>query len=239
MLLVEHDQAERLDRREHGRARPHADARLAAAQAPPLLVALAGRQARVHDGDRVSEALEEAGDDLRRERDLGHHHDRPAPLLQDGSGRTQVDLGLARAGHAVQQAMCRATLRKRRQQRLQRGLLGGGELGQAKAARAHRQMLGAFGRTAFASGEASRCAGGQYERQRAREGGAVLRGDPLGERDEIDGHAELQCTQGREQALVGDLAVLGEARDDPEHLAAPERHDEHRADADALAQLRR
>ena len=41
MLLVDHDEAEVGDRREHGRARADRDPRLARAQAPPLVVALA------------------------------------------------------------------------------------------------------------------------------------------------------------------------------------------------------
>ena len=47
MLLVDHDQPEVVERREHGRARADAHARLAAAQPPPLVVALALRQPRV------------------------------------------------------------------------------------------------------------------------------------------------------------------------------------------------
>ena len=39
----------------------------------------ADRQARVQDGDGVAEALDEAPDDLRRERDLGDQHDRALP----------------------------------------------------------------------------------------------------------------------------------------------------------------
>ena len=43
VLLVDDDQPEVVERREHGRARADADARLAAAHPPPLVVALALR----------------------------------------------------------------------------------------------------------------------------------------------------------------------------------------------------
>ena len=103
VLLVDHDQAEVVERSEHRRARADADARLAAAHAPPLVVALARGELRVHDRHGVAEALDEAARGLRRERDLGHEHDRRAAALQRRGHRAQVDLGLAAAGHAVQQ----------------------------------------------------------------------------------------------------------------------------------------
>ena len=87
VLLVEDDQPEPLDRREDGRARPDADARLAAAQARPLVVALAGRELGVQDGDGVAEAVGEARDDLRRQADLGHEHDHAATALAARSRR--------------------------------------------------------------------------------------------------------------------------------------------------------
>ncbi len=107
MLLVDDDQPEVVERREHRRARPDAHARLAAAHAPPLVVALARREPRVHDRHRVAEALDEAAGRLRRERDLGHEHDRRAAALERGRHRAQVDLGLAAAGDAVRAAAAR------------------------------------------------------------------------------------------------------------------------------------
>ena len=107
VLLVDDDQPEILDRREHGRARADADPRLALAQAPPLLVALGRAQLRVQHRDGVAEAFDEAPDDLRGQRDLRHEHDRAASLLQRGRGGAQVDLGLAGAGDAVQQPPAR------------------------------------------------------------------------------------------------------------------------------------
>ena len=66
VLLVDHDQAEVGERREDGGARAHADARLAAAQPEPFIVALALSEAGVEDRHRVPEALLEAGGGLGR-----------------------------------------------------------------------------------------------------------------------------------------------------------------------------
>ena len=40
---------------------------------------------------------------LRRERDLRHHHERLAATRQHAIDELQIDLGLAAAGHAVEQ----------------------------------------------------------------------------------------------------------------------------------------
>ena len=108
VLLVDHDQAEVADRREDRRARADRDPRLAGAQAAPLVVALALAERRVQQRDRVAEARLEAPDGLRRERDLGHEHDHALAALERRGGRAQVDLGLARAGDAVQQVRAAA-----------------------------------------------------------------------------------------------------------------------------------
>ena len=125
MLLVDDDQAEVGDRGEDGRARADADARLAAAQPPPLVVALAVGEGRVEDRDAVAEAGPEAGDRLRREADLGDEDDRPAPSGQRRLDRGEVDLGLAGAGDAVQELLARGARRA-----VERGddLLDGGPL---------------------------------------------------------------------------------------------------------------
>ena len=103
VLLVDDDQAKVAHRREHGRAGPDTDARLAAAQALPFVVALAHAERRVQHRHHVAKARLKSPQDLRRERDLGDQHDRRAAPLQGILDRVQVDLGLARAGHAVQQ----------------------------------------------------------------------------------------------------------------------------------------
>ena len=103
MLLVDHHQPEVGDGGEHGRARPDGDPRLAGAQPPPLVVALAFAERGVQQRHGVAEARLEARDGLRRERDLRHEHDHAAPALERVRAGAQVDLGLAGAGDAVQQ----------------------------------------------------------------------------------------------------------------------------------------
>ena len=124
VLLVDDDQAEVGQRREDRRAGPHADPRRTAAQAHPLVVALAVGELGVQDGDGVAEARDEARHDLRGQRDLGDEHEHRPPLLERRARGVQVDLGLARAGHALQQQQ-RAGLG--RGDRLQRGGLVGGQ----------------------------------------------------------------------------------------------------------------
>ena len=99
--------AEVADRREDRRARPDADARLAAAQAQPLVAALAWRQRRVQDRDAVTEAGPEPRHRLRGEADLGDEDDRPPPPRQRRLDRGEVDLGLARPGDPVQEQLTR------------------------------------------------------------------------------------------------------------------------------------
>ena len=128
MLLVDDDEPDVGDRREDRRARADADLRLAGAQPVPLVAALPGRELGVQDGDGVPEAVDEARDDLRRQRDLGHEHDRAAPLGERRGGGLQVDLRLARAGDAVQQQARRIARRDRRLDLGEGDRLVGGQL---------------------------------------------------------------------------------------------------------------
>src|SRR6201995_332368 len=82
-------------------------------------------------GKRLPEAGGEPGDRLRREADLGDEDDRPAPALERRLDRRQVDLGLARAGDAVEELLTgRVGLAvERRDQGVDRGLLLGQEPG--------------------------------------------------------------------------------------------------------------
>ncbi len=107
VLLVDHDQAEVADGSEDGRARPDADARLAAAQPPPLVVALARGEGRVEHREAIAQPRPKAGHRLRGEADLRHQDDRPPAAGESGLDRSQVDLGLAGAGDAVQEQLPR------------------------------------------------------------------------------------------------------------------------------------
>ena len=103
VLLVDDDQADVGNRREHRRARPDAHPRLAANEPLPFRRALRAGDPRVHDGDDVAEPRLEPLERLRRQRDLRHEHDCAASCGERVGDRVQVHLGLAGAGHAVQQ----------------------------------------------------------------------------------------------------------------------------------------
>ena len=124
MLFVDDDQADVLERREHRRARADDDVHVAAADALPLIVPLAVREAAVLDGDAVAEALAEERRDDRRERDLRHEHEHAPARVADARREPQVDLGLAAAGDAVQQRHLELPARRRSaQSRVERGVL--------------------------------------------------------------------------------------------------------------------
>ena len=81
--------------------------------------------------DGVAEARLEARDGLRRQRDLGHQHDHAPPALERPLRGPQVDLGLARAGDAVQEVLAarldrRAAPPPARRSARPRGRRGGG-----------------------------------------------------------------------------------------------------------------
>src|SRR5262249_61157908 len=59
VLLVDDDQPEALDRREHGRARADHHVDLAAADSLPLIVSLAVAESAVLDGDALGERVAE------------------------------------------------------------------------------------------------------------------------------------------------------------------------------------
>ena len=136
VLLVDHDQAELAQRREDGRAGTDADAGLAASQSPPLVVALARGESRVQDGEAIAEPRPEACHRLRRQADLRHQHDRPLAARQGRLDRGEVDLGLARAGDAVQELLARRPrfAVEGGDDALDRGLLLGQQPGPAAAA---------------------------------------------------------------------------------------------------------
>ncbi|UUY02080.1 hypothetical protein LRS13_15305 [Svornostia abyssi] len=93
----------------------------------PLVAALGGGELGVQDGDRVPEAIGEAGDDLRGQGDLRDEDDRRAPAGERRRGRLEVDLGLARPGDAVQEQPLRLVVLEARFDLGERGGLLGGE----------------------------------------------------------------------------------------------------------------
>ena len=103
LLLVENDETEVRQRREHRTARAEHDAYLAAPDALPLVIALRERQRAVQHHNICAELRGKAPHHLRRQRDLRHEqHRRPAArkrLLDE----PEVDLCLAACGHAVKE----------------------------------------------------------------------------------------------------------------------------------------
>src|SRR5438067_10540230 len=84
VLLVDDDEADALERRKDGRARADDDVDVAAADALPLIVALAVAEAAVLNGDAVAERRAEERRRLRRERDLRDQHQDAASGIADG-----------------------------------------------------------------------------------------------------------------------------------------------------------
>jgi hypothetical protein len=105
VLFVHHDQLQAGHRCEHRHARAQHDARAALVRSQPAVQALHGRHAAVHGhhGLRAIQgrkALYKACLQLRREVDLGHHHQHLGLRCagQHAGGALQIDLGFAAAG---------------------------------------------------------------------------------------------------------------------------------------------
>ena len=82
-------------------------------------------------GRAHAEALREAVEELRGQRDLGQQDQRLAALADRLGDRLEIDLGLARAGDAVEQVDREAALAHRAAQDVGRHALRSGELGLA------------------------------------------------------------------------------------------------------------
>ena len=220
MLLVDDDQPEVVDRREHRRARTDADPRLALAQAPPLGVALAGVSRECSTATVSPKRSTKRADDLRRERDLGHQHDRAAALLERRRGGPQVDLGLARAGDAVQQPLLGAALaqRVRAAARAPRAVRAS-----ARGARGLRAPTGS------AAGARRRAACARSSRRAAPGGSTSASARAIVEQysaaiqsasaTSSAGTPSSSARSGASSLLLGDLAAVGQPDDDAEHLA--------------------
>ena len=103
MLLIDDHQRQVAHRSEQRRARPNQDPLLARVHLPPLLTRLAQRQSRMTHRHLPGESRLEPGNRLRRQRNLRHQHDHPAARIQRPLRRLEIHLGLAAAGHPMQQ----------------------------------------------------------------------------------------------------------------------------------------
>jgi len=109
VLLVDHDDGQLRQRREYREPRAEHDPRTAAVRRKPVARPFALRETAVQGDDRSAverrETCAKRSLELRREIDFGDEDERLSigPRRENGGERTQIDLGLAAAGHAVQQ----------------------------------------------------------------------------------------------------------------------------------------
>ena len=101
VLLIDDDEAQVAERAKEGRTGTHDHAGRTAGDHVPLIQALASREARVEDRDRLAKARAEAADSLGRQRDLGHEHAGRTAGRQHALNRREVDLGFAGTGDAI------------------------------------------------------------------------------------------------------------------------------------------
>ncbi len=127
VLLVDDDRAEVGERREDRRARANGDSLASLAQREPFVVPLAVAERAVQHRDGVAELGAKAIDGLRRERDLGHEHDRRLSIAQNEPlEKLEVDERLAAAGDPVKEKDVSALAASERHERVslrRRGLV--------------------------------------------------------------------------------------------------------------------
>ena len=128
VLLVDHDEGEPRQGGENGGTGADHDAGAAAVRGAPRVAPLGARERRMHDDDPGAEAPAEAIHELRRECDFGHQHQGLAAAGQRRRNGPQVHLGLAAAGHAVQEMRGESAQRARDRLHDQRLLIRQGDL---------------------------------------------------------------------------------------------------------------
>ena len=92
-----------VERRKHRRARADDDRHLAAADAIPLIGALAVGQAAVLHGHAIAERVAKRRRHGRRQRDLRNEHEHRLAAAQHEIGKPKIDLRLAGSGDPLQQ----------------------------------------------------------------------------------------------------------------------------------------
>ena len=112
MLLVDDDQAEFPERQEQRRARAGHDAHAAFGDLPPDPLAHARRHVRMPLGGLGAEAVVEALEERLGQRDLRQQDQHLLAGVERRGDRLEIDLGLARAGDAVEQRDAEAARRR-------------------------------------------------------------------------------------------------------------------------------
>jgi hypothetical protein len=230
VLLVDHDEAQVAKRHQHRKARAEHHLRRAGLGGEPGAGALALAQVAVRgDQARAGEALAHVVLELRREPDLGHQHQRLAPAADRIGDQVQVDLGLAAAGHALQEDRVEA---------LTPGEHGGDRIGLFRRGRHVGHEIRHAWRGLGGGRQAPPAHLPQPRRQACR--------DHLAQRPLVVGRTKFeQLELGRAdrrhvvdhrfdlaQALRGDVARVRPAHHDPDLAAASKRHDHQRAEGD-------
>ena len=132
MLFIDHDEAEVGEREKERRARADNHGRLAARRRRPDAFALTLGQAGMPFGRPCAEARGEAVEKLRGQRDLRQKHKRLALLSQSFGDRLEIDFGLARSRHALEQGGRERALGDEADEIIGRGALVGVEVRRAE-----------------------------------------------------------------------------------------------------------
>ena len=122
MFFVHHHHGQRTHGRKHGRACAQRNANLTRAQTPPSRPTVRRRKSTVQNRYVVTKTSAKACRELRGQRDLWYHNQRPFALRPCLSDEAQVDFGLARTCDAVEQEAA-VSLAQRRCQCVERGCL--------------------------------------------------------------------------------------------------------------------
>ena len=129
LLLVDDDQTDLFNRREHRRTGPHHHIRQTLLDALIFVGAFGHGQAAVQHRHMFAKPPAEQLDGLRGERNLRHQNDDAASLLPHPLGQFEIDLAFAAAGHPVQQRLLAPlALAAQLPQAVKRLLLGGRKL---------------------------------------------------------------------------------------------------------------
>jgi hypothetical protein len=142
VLLVDDDQADVLERRKDGRARADDDVDVAAADSLPLVVRSPSERPLCWMATRSPKATRNRVAAAGRQRDLRHEHQHAASGRAHRRRQADVDLGLAAAGHAVEQGGPELAGGGEREEAVERGGLLPGQL----AGRPGGNLIGICGR---------------------------------------------------------------------------------------------
>ncbi len=109
MLLVDDDDPDIRQRRDHGQTSPDHDVGLAGPDPSPLVGALPFAEPGMDEGDTGVEVGPQTVHEREGEGDLRHEHEGRPPGFERRGDRLDVDRGLAAAGHTIEQERARVS----------------------------------------------------------------------------------------------------------------------------------